>query len=349
MAACQPVDPAPAGQEPPADNAEPSAEASQEPPLEDHEVARINDTVITADIYHHYLSLVYARMPEGDTSLEQLLLEELLRSRAAEFDVSVGESEVDVVYAELEARVREQTNGQRGLLDQVGGAEQAEELHKSVRLATLHRKLVAQEHSLASMQDVDDAMLKTWLDEALASAALEEAPLDEPAAATWSGGTISRVSVGARIAQLLSPDIQAGLLTELLGIHAIREKAAQLGVVLTPEAAADELLEREGQVAGNPTYAGVTYADIVKKINRRETSELVASPKFGAEVLLSLMVTQNWTEVRLIELFEAERPLFEERLGGQVSFAQARFAVLKEVRQRTYIQLLDSSTIVRRF
>jgi len=348
-AAFQPMFPDQAGQASSPGNPEQSKESPADAPLEPHAVARINGTVISANTYYHYLSLVYARMPEGDLSLEQLMLEEVLQSRAGEAGVSVDESEVDAVFMELDARARAATNGEQGLLDSVGGPEKAEALRTSVRLAALHRKVVAHEQGVASAEDVDDSMLQAWLDEALACADIQEAPLDEAVAARWSGGSLSRVTVGARIARLLSPTDQTGLLTELLGIHMIRQRAAEMGVVLTPEAAADELLERERQVAANPSVAGVTYADIVQEVFHRDILELVASPKFGAEVLLSLIVNRTWNDARLVQLFEAERSLFEERLGGTVTFVQARFAILKEVRQRTYRQLLESSTIIRRF
>lgn len=322
-------------------------EVDPEAPLQDHEIARIDGVSVPVDTFYHYLSLVYARLPEGNLALEQLLLEAILEQRAEAFGLEVSESEVAAVFAELDARARAATDGEKGLLDTVG-PERTEALQHSVGLAALHRKLVAHELGLASSDGVDDAMLQAWLDEAMATAAVEEAPMSESVAARWTGGSFSRAVVGARISKILSPADLRGLLTELLGIHAIRHRATVMSIEFTPEAAADELLERERQVASNPSAEGVTYANIVEKVFQRTISELVASPKFSAEVLLRLIVDGAWDDESLASLFEAERPLFEEQLGGPVTFVEARFAVIKQVRQRTYQELLAGSRILRR-
>jgi len=328
----------------------PSAQQAPDPdaPLQDHEVARVDGVSISADTFYRYLSLIYARLPEGNQALDQLLLEEILQQRATASGITVNEAEIDEVFAELDSRAREATDGAQGLVDSVG-AEKAEALRHGVSLATLHRKLVAHELGLASPADADDSMLQSWLDRAFETAAVEEAPLADAIAVTWAGGSLSRATVGARIAQILTPADLTGLLTELLGIHVIRHRAAVMGVELTPEAAADELLERQRQVSSNPDSAGVTYADIVAQVYQRSTAELVASPKFGAEVLLRLMVDIEWDDASLASLFEAERSQFQEQLGGPVEFEQARFAVIKKVRQGMYLQLLAASRIVRRF
>jgi|GEM_PF-2713786 len=319
-----------------------------EAPLQDHEVARIDGVSISADTFYRYLSLVYARLPEGNQALDQLLLEEILQQRAAAAGITVEEAEVDEVFAELDARAREATDGAMGLADSVG-PERAEALRHGVSLATMHRKLVAHEQGLERPADVDDAMLQDWLDRAFETADVQEASLGDAIAVTWSGGSLTRATVGARIAQILTPADLTGLLTELLGIHAIRHRAAVMGIEVTPEAAADELLERQQQVSSNPDAAGVSYADIVGQVYQRSTAELVASPKFGAEVLLRLMVDIEWDEPSLASLFESQRSLFQEQLGGPVEFEQARFAVIKKVRQGMYQQLLAASSIVRRF
>lgn len=317
-------------------------EAAPSPPLGPGEVARVGDESLGVELFHRYLAMVHARLPEGERATQQLLLEALVETRAAELGVDVDEAAVDALARDIEARAREAGAPEAEV------AAQLEAMRPALRLAALQKAVVAAEEGLA-VERVSDGQQAAWLAAALEAAAPEEQPLTDALALRFSGGELTRVAVGRRLAETLPPREVSGVLTELIGLRAIEHRAEALGLEFTAEEAARELAEREALVASHPSTAGVSYEEYLSQVHKRSPGELVASPKFKGEVLLRLMVEQEWTDERLRGLFEEERPAFEARYGEGVTFAAARPGVLKEARQRTYRQLLEDSRIKRRF
>jgi len=322
--------------------------AEAQKPLPDDSVASLDGQLVSFDAFHQYVGSVTARQPESDAALRQLVLEAYMDARAAELDVTVAPGAVQKLWDDLEARARAASGGTQGLIDSIGGEEQLPRLERALNLAALQREIVAAEAGITT-DDVSEQRLAAWIAQTVEAAPISETPLTSPTAATWPGGEISRIALGRRLADELPADQLQGLLTELLGILAIEERATREGVAFTSEAAAEELVERKRLVENNPRAVGVSYEAIVREIDKRSLEELVATPKFRAEVLLKLLVAQEWDDARLTDLFERERASFEERAGRSVTFEEAKASVQAVVRQRSYQSLLASSSIQRRF
>lgn len=331
----------------PAAPEEPSADAK--PALPEGVIASLDGDAIGNDAFLAYLGTVFARKEPGRDALRQLLVEAVLESRAGAAGVSVGQADVDALYEEFEARARAASGGTRGLLDSAGGPGEEARLQHTLRMAALQRAVVADEDGVDDPSAVDEARLGAWIQQAMTDAELAERALGDPLAATWSGGQIPRVAVGVRLTQNLPGPEVASVLTELIGILAIFRRAEALGLEYTPEAAAAELAERERLVAASPEAAGITYASLLAQVEGITPAELVSSPRFQAEVLVAELTERQWGASALAGLFEELRPQLVERFGEGVSLAEALPTLQKEARQRTYRQIVESSTIVRRF
>ncbi len=321
-----------------------SAKDTAPRPLSPGELARVGDVVITEDEYLRYVGTVCARRPEGELAFRQILTARVVHAAAEEVRVSATDADVDDLIGRLDARARAATGGAQGLFDSVD-ADPAE-VRDSLRLLALQEKVVAAE---TGIEHPGDELLQSWLEARLGDVDALASPLDDAVAARWPGGEVSRLELGRAVADLLPDDERSGILTELLGIVLIRAHAAAQGVALTPEALAGELELREALVHRSDATAGVSYAEIVRQTEGLSLEELVATPSFGAQVLLRLLVEARWTEDELRALFEAERADYEERYGAGVSFEAALPGVWATVRRRTYRQLFADATIVRRF
>ncbi len=314
------------------------------PALEDGQVARIEDLVVTDLEYLRYVGTVYARQDEGEIAFQQVLIERIVFEAAERAGVSITEDDVTELALRLDARARAETGGASGLLESLDADEGV--VRDSLAILALQEKVIAAE---SGVEHPSDEQLRGWMDAALAEIHVLPAPLDDKIAARWPAGEMTRVELGRRIHRLLAPEDRGGVLTELLGVLLIRATAAQQGIELTPEAVAEEVQQRELLVSARDGNTGVSYANIVAQLDKLSLEELVATPRFGAEVLLRLMVEKQWTHEQLQALFEEEREFFESRLGPDLSFEQALPSVWREVRQRSYRQLFAEGRIIRRF
>jgi hypothetical protein len=339
----------------PAPTAEAPVEASPEPPAEPSgaapslgpdEVARVRDVSITRSQYLAYVGTVYARLELGQAALQQVLSEQLVQAAADASGISVDDEQVAELAARLDAQALETDGQDPGLAAGLESGLQV--IRTSLTLLALQQRVVAQELGLPDGQQPDNQQLTDWLTAATEAAGVQPEPLTSGLAARWPGGELSREELGRRIERLLEPAERSGVLTELLGILLIRERAAQLGVEFTAEAAAQELLQRDRQVQDRGSQ-GLRYVDIVQEVQKLSAEELVASPRFGAEVLLQLMVDRNWSEERLKAYYERERASFAERYGEEASYEELRPLIARQVRQHSYQLLLAESTIARRF
>lgn len=343
-----------------------TAAGVQDPPtLGPGEVARVNAEVVLEADYLRYVGTVYAREPQGELALQQLLTERIVRAAAAAAGVEAGEAEL----ADLRQRLAVRAAGAAGaaaatgaavptpdagapsLAEALGVAEG--ELERALTLLCLQEQLVAAADALPAGSHPSDERLRTWLEAALAAAAPQPASLESPVACTYTCGepggcTISRVELGLAVHRLLEPREASGVLTELIGILLIRARAQAAGLALTPEAAAEELTQREALVASNGT-PGLTYEDVVQQMYQLSLEELVATPRFGAEVLLRELVEAQTSREQLEELFEHELVALQTRFGADVTLERAAPTLWKRLRERTYQRFFAESTIVRRF
>jgi hypothetical protein len=324
-----------------------TAESAEElPPLSESEVARIEGGfVILEEDLDRYLATVYARLPTGDEALQQLVDETLIGDAAARAGLQASEAEVEAALRALDARARAATGGEQGLRDGLDDSVTEVTLRHAVRLHVLHEQLVRQELGLTGDEPVPPEALTGWLEGRRQSATVEEAPLDDPLAASWENGSVSKAAVGRRLRTLLAPRDVSGVLNELIGIELLRREADRLGIELTNTEATREVLDRDAQLREQPGLGDLTYDQFVQSVNKRSLQELIASQRFGAEVILRLITEREWTEDAARELWEADPGAF----GQATDWESSRRAVWRELRRRTYSRLFEESRIERRF
>ncbi len=311
------------------------------------EAAWIDDSiVITLADLDRYLGTIYARKPEGQQALQQLLEETLVAAEAARAGISASEADVSAALAELDAEARAAGGG--GLADALTADVDGAGLRDAVRLHVLQERLVRAEERLAPDDPLPPERLKAWLEARVAQAGLVEAPLDDPRAATFSGGDLPKASVGERLRAVLSHDTLAGVLTEMIGVQLVRRRAAELDIDLTPAEVTREVLLRDAALKEHSEGLDVSYTQYLQQVEHRSLQEHIQSDAFGTEVLLRVMTEGLHTEDQARALWEKERDDFARR-GIRGNWDEVRLRVWKELRQRAYRQLFTDSRIVRRY
>ena len=315
--------------------------------LEPQVVARIGDryTITEAD-FERYLATTYARLPEGDAALDQVLAEALLDARAAQAGMSASDEEVARTMASLDEESR--SHGGAGLFDSVTANVGRDAVRDAVRLLVLQEKLVRAADGLSPDAPIPPERLAEWLAAQVSGAALAPAPLDSEDAATWTGGTLSKQAVGRRVGALLPPESLAGVLTEMIGVQLVREEALRSGVSLTTADATQEILLRDAILRSQPGAGDTTYDQFAEVVLKRSLAEVLASDKFSAELLLRLIAEKRYTEADAQAFYERNKAGFE---AGKVTgpWEAVRGTVWRELRQQLYREIFRKSTIVRRF
>lgn len=305
-------------------------------PLAAHEVARVNGSAVPLSAFEQYVGSAEARGELGQAVIQGAHDAWLVEHAADSAGLTVTRALVDTMVARLEERAGASLAPFRG--------EPAFE----ERFRLLTQQVLLMER--AGVDDpLDPAAQQAWLEARRAEEPLTRHPLSHDLAASWDGGELTRRELGEQILAQSVEEQRAALLSEFLGVLVLHAQAEKLGVELTAEAAAGELAEREALVAANPSTQGITYEQIIEQTRGISLEELVASPRFSAEVLLREMVDLNWDDAALAGFFEQERALFEERYGEGVGFDDVRHGVLQEVRRRSYQKLMSESRIVRRY
>ncbi|HZM00617.1 MAG TPA: hypothetical protein VFD43_10235, partial [Planctomycetota bacterium] len=144
-----------------------------EPPAPPAAAALLPDQVATIDgelaltwaELDRYLGTVFARLPEGEDALQQLVMEAVIDATAAQAGLTAGEEEIAALEARLEARAREASGGQFGLQESLGPNVTAQDLSSALRLQVLQEQIVRQEQGLPADAPVDPPLLQAWIDE----------------------------------------------------------------------------------------------------------------------------------------------------------------------------------------
>ena len=306
------------------------------------DAAWIDDAqLITLAELDRYLATVYARKPEGQQALLQVLQEAIVEREAAQRKLVVTEAEVDGALIALD----KQTGGlDRALSADVDGAS----LRNIVRLHLLQERLVRDARQLRPLDPVPPDELKSWMEERLKDAALAEAPLDDARAATWAGGELGKQRVGARLRAVLDKDDVAGVLTEMIATQLVRRRADEMGLQITPAAVTEEILQRNTALQAHSGGLQVNYAQYLEQIEHRSLQELIASDVFNTEVLARLITEQLWTEDQARAYWERNKAAFESH-GPKGEWEQVRYAVWKDIRFAVCNDLYAKSRILRRY
>jgi hypothetical protein len=314
------------------------------------EVARIDGTLaLSLHDLERYLGTIYARLPEGVAALDSLVNEALIDGAAEAQGLRVSEAEVDAAIAGLEAQVRAATGGERGIGDSLEADVSDAQLRDTLRLQVLHERLVRRQQDLPADAPVPVGDLKAWLETARAAADVQEPPLDDPLAARWEGGSLTKAAVGRRLRLVLPAKDVSGVLNEMLGVLLVRRAAAQADLSLSAAEATREVLERDKLLRARPGMGNVTYEQFVEAIQKRTLEEVLTSDKFGAEVLLRLLSERRHSEAEAHALWEADPEAFPGPQGVAQTWEAARPTVLQALREQVYRELFAECTIVRRF
>ncbi len=308
-------------------------------------VASVGDQQIGWNELDRYISTLYARQPIGDETLRQIVTERIVEREAGRLGLEISNDDVSLGLARLDAEARERTG--QGLHESLDAAVADSDLRAGMRTLLELEAIVRADKQLPEGEPVDPVVLSAWLEPFVDSAGIQERPLDDPIAAVWSGGEITREEVGRRVRSILQLDELHGIVSEMLGIVVVRNEAARRGIALTQTAATEEILERDALLKRHEELANTSYADFIQASQKRSLAELLASEKFATEVLLRLFVEDDYDDAAVRAFHDAERGLFVQRYGDQ-PFEDIAHLVRKELRERVYRKLYEAATIQRR-
>lgn len=344
------------------------AQPSDAGSLTPEQVATIDgEAALTWSDLDRYLGTVYARLPEGDDALQQLVTEAVIDAAAAAAGVSAADDEITALEARLEAQAREASGGEIGLQESLGTGVTPQDLRAALRLQVLHEGIVRHEQGLPPDAPLEPAQLKAWIDAHLPGDVLVHPPLDDAFAARWPGGELSKAQVGRRLRSMLPAEELSGVLTEMIGVQLVRREAARLDLSLTPAEATQEVLERNTLLQAKAGSGDVSYDQFVETVQKRSLREVLESDQFGAEVLLRLISERAWNEDTARAEWEAHPERFPppatpaaEVIGAASTPAvpsapepcdweHMRATVWRALRQDGYARLFRQSRIVRRF
>ena len=324
----------------PAQQAKPTQQARE---LGPDEAAWIDDSiVITLADVDLYLATVEARKPTGQQALLEVLQQAIVRHDAEAAGVSVSEADVDAAMQAFDRSLR----AKGGLAGTLTADVDAAALREAMRLHVLQERLVRAADQLPANAPVSAERLQSWLDERVAQAALVESPLDDPRAATWGGGQISKAAVGAHLRAVMPKKTLAGTLDEMIGVQLARRRAAEMDIDLTPAEVTKEVLLRDAALKASTDGLTVNYSQYVQQVEHRSLQEHIQSDAFCTEVLLRLISEKLYSEDWARGFWEKHRADYAERGSDWES---VRLAVWKDIRRTVLKQLYNDSHIVRRF
>jgi hypothetical protein len=300
-----------------------------------------NAQVITLADLDLYLATVEARKPPGQEALLQVLQEAIVDNEARKASISATEAEIDDALRELDKQAGGLAKALRADVDMAG-------LRNAVRLHVLQERLVRDARHMLPIETMTPDKLQSWMDDRVKEAALTEAPLEDPLAATWAGGTIGKAAVGAHLRAVLPKDDLAGVLTEMIGIQLVRRRADELGLQITPAEVTKEVLQRDEALKAHANGMAVNYKQYLDQVEHRSLQELLASDSFNTEVLMRLITERQWTEEQARAYWEKNAPAYKAR-GLEGDWPSVRNAVWKDIRGAAYKDLFTKSTIVRRY
>jgi hypothetical protein len=258
--------------------------------------------------------------------------------------VTASEADVSAALGALD----ESTRSAGGLTGVLTEDVDMEALREAVRLHVLQEQLVRTANQLAPDAPVSPGLLLSWLDARVAEAALQEAPLDDEAAATWAGGTISKAEVGARLRAVLPKETLTGVLNEMIGVQLVRHRAAELDIDLTPAEVTREVLLRDAALKEHANGLAVSYVQFLDQVEHRTLQEHIQSDAFCTEVLVRLITEHLYTEEQARAFWEQHRDAYKDK-SPSGEWSEVRLAVWKDMRQIVYKQLFTDSSIVRRY
>lgn len=306
------------------------------------DAAWIDDAqLITLAELDRYLATVYARKPEGQQALLQVLQEAIVEREAAQRNFVATDAEVDGALILLDKQTGGLDTALRADVDAAG-------LRNIVRLHVLQERLVRDALHLRPLDPVPADKLKAWMEQRVKDAALVEAPLDDARAASWAGGELAKQRVGTRLRALLEKEDVAGVLTEMIATQLVRRRADELGLQITPAAVTEEILQRNTALQTHAGGLQVNYAQYLEQVEHRSLQELIESDTFNTEVLARLITEQLWTESQARAWWERNKAAFETH-GPKGDWEDVRYAVWKDIRFAVCNDLYAKSRILRRY
>lgn len=271
---------------------------------------------IRSEEYYEYLDSRLRTIDVGKSLLQQLIREIAIENEAERRGVEVTEDELNRRVESLDRRFRVTSGGEKGLDDYIREKEVDKgDFMWALRLSIAHEAMARADFEVKAHEELPVEKLNVWLTELLNRTKVETIGDDSNLVARVDGKDVTRVHFGKRLSTLISSKKSESLLTELIGIRLIHNRAAKMDIALEESDCDREIAEREAQLKSKPGLSGISYANYLEATSGQSLAALRVSDKFRGEVLLKKICESLHHEAFLQDHYEKNRACFNRRFG----------------------------------
>lgn len=310
------VDAAPAAQQALVRPAKPVQPAA----LDESCAAATSDVCTSFAEYDRVVLERYAMSQDGRAVLKHLISARMVEELAREQKLEVSEAEVEERYAELDRKVRA-SGSPGGIADQIRRNRLEPAFFKRMlRLSIAQERLAREALALPADRAVSGEQQEMWMEQVIEARGLEAPP------PPWEASVASCGPV------VITPAEYAEALRRELPLDGLRETCYQLVLLArlerglaaahTPQAEIEaaiqrELARREQEVATNPRYKGVSFAEL-SKAQGMDPARLGFDPAVRIAAMATLWIDRERGEDGLRAEYESRRAHYEGLFGEGV-------------------------------
>jgi hypothetical protein len=263
---------------------------------------------------------------QGAAALDQIVQERLVERAARRRGIRVTAKEIDSRLAELEAGMREQSQGRAGIEDQLAALKMTREEFRALLAKSIAcERMMALDFSLPQGSKIPPEKQSLWFQELKSRERVRTDPLPPGAAAVIGDDlpeTIGRTELGLRLFKSLPPPERDQLFDEFVGVEVVTVAAAAQGLEVTRERIDQEVAERTLLLRARLAADKIPGADLDYlgwlKSRGEDPQAFVATERFRAEILLKEMTRARHGEDGFRHYYEARRALFDAQFGRRV-------------------------------
>jgi len=282
--------------------------------------AATSDTCCTFAEYDRVVLERYAMSQDGRAVLKHLVAARMVEELARERKLEITEAEVEQRYADLDAKVR-QSGSAGGIAEEIRRNRLEPAFFKRMlRLSIAQARLASEALGLPAGREATGEQQEMWIEQVIEARGLEAPPPPWEASVARCGPVV------------ITPAEYAQALRRELPIDGLRETCYQLVLLArlerglaaaqTPQGEIEvaiqrELARREAEVASNPRYKGVSFAEL-SKAQGMDPARLGLDPAVRIAAMATLWIDRERGEDGLRAEYESRRAHYEGLFGEGV-------------------------------
>jgi hypothetical protein len=262
----------------------------------------------------------YAMSQDGRAVLKHLISARMVEELAREKQLEISEAQVEERFAELDRKVRE-SGVAGGIAEEIRRNRLEPTFFKRMlRLSIAQERLAREALGLGPNRTATGEQQEMWIEQVIEARGLEAPPPPWEASVASCGPV---VITPAEYAEALRRELPIDGLRETCYQLVLQERLERgLASARTPQAEIEvaierELARREAEVAANPRYKGVSFAELTKA-QGMDPARLDRDPAVRIAAMATLWIDRERGEDGLRAEYEARRAHYEGLFGEGV-------------------------------